>query len=69
MPAASQPLSPVFSELDRLFARRIAIIEGPKGTMVQERRLSEADFRGERFRSHAHDLAGDNDIRPSPSPP
>ena len=62
MPAASQPLSPVFSELDRLFARRIAIIEGPKGTMVQERRLSEADFRGERFRGHAHDLAGDNDI-------
>jgi 5-methyltetrahydrofolate--homocysteine methyltransferase len=43
-------------------ASRIAILEGPKGTMVQARQLTEADFRGERFRLHPHDLKGDNDI-------
>jgi 5-methyltetrahydrofolate--homocysteine methyltransferase len=32
------------------------------GTMVQRHRLSEADFRGERFRDHPHDLKGNNDL-------
>jgi len=32
------------------------------GTMIQTYRLSEADFRGERFRDHTHDLKGDNDL-------
>jgi 5-methyltetrahydrofolate--homocysteine methyltransferase len=32
------------------------------GTMIQRHRLSEADFRGERFRDHPHDLRGDNDV-------
>jgi len=62
VPVPNQLLSPVFAELTRLFEQRIAIIEGPKGTMVQARRLSEADFRGRCFCSHPHDLAGDNDI-------
>ena len=58
----AQPLSPAGAELRRLFEQRIAILEGPKGTMTQARQLSEADFRGERFRRHPRDLAGDNDI-------
>ena len=32
------------------------------GTMLQARRLTEADFRGERFAAHAHDLRGNNDL-------
>ncbi len=32
------------------------------GTMVQQRRLAEADFRGARFASHPRDLKGDNDV-------
>ena len=32
------------------------------GTMVQRRKLTEADFRGERFASHPHDLKGNNDV-------
>ena len=32
------------------------------GTMVQQRALTEADFRGERFRRHTHDLKGNNDL-------
>jgi 5-methyltetrahydrofolate--homocysteine methyltransferase len=62
MPNASQPTTLAYSELTRLFEQRIAIIEGPKGTMVQARRLSEADFRGQYFCGHPHDLSGDNDI-------
>lgn len=62
MPAHAQPKSPAYAELTQLFERRIAIIEGPKGTMVQSRHLSEADFRGQCFCGHPHDLSGDNDI-------
>src|SRR5262249_58112219 len=32
------------------------------GTMLQAHQLTEADFRGERFRDHARDLRGDNDL-------
>ena len=62
MTTPHQPDSPAAAELRRLFEQRIVILEGPKGTMAQARQLSEADFRGERFRGHPHDLQGDNDI-------
>lgn len=32
------------------------------GSMIQTYKLSEADFRGERFKSHPHDLKGNNDL-------
>ena len=32
------------------------------GTMIQRYQLTEADFRGERFRDHASDLQGNNDL-------
>ena len=62
MPAVSPPESAAFAPLRALLASRIAILEGPKGTLVQSRQLTEADFRGERFRLHPHDLKGDNDL-------
>jgi 5-methyltetrahydrofolate--homocysteine methyltransferase len=61
-PDSSPPVTPAYGELRRLFAQRIAILEGPKGTMVQAQHLTEADFRGERFRGHGRDLTGDNDL-------
>src|SRR5215469_11545646 len=45
-----------------LLARRILVLDGAIGTMLQGRRLAEADFRGERFRDHPRPLAGDNDL-------
>jgi 5-methyltetrahydrofolate--homocysteine methyltransferase len=48
--------------LERLLTERILVLDGAMGTMVQRRRLSEADFRGERFASHSHDLKGNNDV-------
>ena len=48
--------------LDDLLARRIAIIDGAMGTMIQRRGLGENDFRNERLASHAQDLKGNNDL-------
>jgi len=41
---------------------RILILDGPKGTEIQNKGLSEADFRGEQFATHNRDLRGNNDI-------
>jgi 5-methyltetrahydrofolate--homocysteine methyltransferase len=48
--------------LDHILSRRIAILDGAMGTMIQRRKLGEADFRGARFASHPHDLQGNNDV-------
>ena len=48
--------------LQAALARRILVIDGAMGTMVQGYRLDEADYRGERFAQHAHDLKGNNDL-------
>src|SRR5688572_26882303 len=48
--------------LDGLLARRILVLDGAMGTMVQRHRLGESDFRGERFKTHPRDLKGDNDL-------
>jgi 5-methyltetrahydrofolate--homocysteine methyltransferase len=48
--------------LDDLLSRRIAILDGAMGTMVQRHRLEERDFRGARFAAHGHDLRGNNDV-------
>ena len=48
--------------LKELLAKRILVLDGAMGTMVQRRKLTEADFRGERFKSHPKDLKGNNDV-------
>ena len=53
------------AELRALLDRRILILDGAMGTMIQQRRLSESDFRGAPecgLAGHAHDLKGDNDL-------
>ncbi len=42
--------------------KRILIIDGAMGTMIQRYQLTEADFRGERFKDHPSDLKGNNDM-------
>ena len=41
---------------------RILMLDGGMGTMLQDARLGEADFRGERFRDWPSDLKGNNDL-------
>jgi 5-methyltetrahydrofolate--homocysteine methyltransferase len=48
--------------LHSLLANRILLLDGAMGTMIQRARLTEADFRGERFRAHACDLKGNGDV-------
>src|SRR5882757_3658317 len=42
--------------------KRILVIDGAMGTMIQRYQLTEKDFRGERFRDHLSDLQGNNDL-------
>ncbi len=42
--------------------KRILILDGAMGTMIQSYKLDEAGFRGKRFADHPHDLKGDNDL-------
>jgi 5-methyltetrahydrofolate--homocysteine methyltransferase len=49
------------SLLRRLLSERILILDGAMGTMIQQRHLTEADYRGDAFCHHSHELKGDND--------
>ena len=42
--------------------KRILVIDGAMGTMIQRYQLSEQDFRGVRFKDHNSDLQGNNDL-------
>ena len=42
--------------------KRILVIDGAMGTMIQRYQLTEEDFRGERFKNHPCDLKGNNDL-------
>ena len=51
--------------LTRLLEQRILILDGAMGTMIQARKLGEADYRGPAacgLHDHPHDLKGDNDL-------
>ncbi|MFN9597062.1 MAG: methionine synthase [Bacteroidota bacterium] len=52
------PMSNIYSELEK----RILVIDGAMGTMIQRYKLEESDYRGERFKEHQHDLKGNNDL-------
>jgi hypothetical protein len=48
--------------LKEQLTKRIMFLDGGMGTVIQSLKLSEEDFRGERFKDHPHDLKGNNDI-------
>jgi len=52
----------VVDRLHDLLAKRILLLDGAMGTMIQRYKLAEADFRGARFREHRRDLKGNNDL-------
>jgi 5-methyltetrahydrofolate--homocysteine methyltransferase len=49
-------------EIRKLASERVLLIDGAFGTMIQTKKLEEADFRGERFKNSAKDLKGNNDL-------
>jgi len=50
------------SSIEQLLHERILILDGAMGTMIQQRKLDEAAFRGERFKNWKKDLKGHNDL-------
>ena len=52
----------VSSDIERLLKQRILVLDGAMGTMIQQRKLDEAAFRGERFKDWKKDLKGHNDL-------
>jgi 5-methyltetrahydrofolate--homocysteine methyltransferase len=53
------------TELACLLRERILVLDGAMGTMIQDQRLDEAAYRGDRFAArdeYPSDLAGDNDL-------
>ena len=43
-------------------SRRIVVMDGAMGTMIQQQQLTESDFRGTRFARHPCDVKGNNDL-------
>ncbi len=49
-------------QLTQLAQERILLLDGAMGTMIQQHRLGEADFRNEALQDHTHPLQGNNDL-------
>lgn len=61
MPSHKLPETLRTRELRELLKQRIAVMDGPRGTMIQSLRLEEAAFRGQRWLDLAGSLKGNND--------
>ena len=49
-------------DIRSLMQDRILIIDGAMGSLIQQYKLDEKDFRGERFKDFHRDIQGNNDI-------
>lgn len=52
----------VESELRALLQQKIVVLDGGMGTMIQQHKLKEEDFRGDEFKEHPLPLNGNNDL-------
>lgn len=50
------------AQLPDILAQRIVILDGAMGTMIQRFKLTEAQYRGERFKDFARDVKGNNEL-------
>src|SRR4051794_9427490 len=49
-------------QLENILRERIAVLDGSWGVLIQRELRGEEAYRGERFREHSHDVAGDPDL-------
>jgi 5-methyltetrahydrofolate--homocysteine methyltransferase len=54
--------SPAAPSIAAILKERILVMDGAMGTAIQELRLDESDFRGERFKDATSDLKGNNEL-------
>ena len=50
------------ADIREILEKRILILDGAMGTMIQRHKLEEEDFRGDRFKDFEHPLKGNNDL-------
>jgi len=55
-------LNPAGERLEALLRQRIVYLDGAMGTMIQQLKLQEQDYRGDRFKDHPGQLKGNNDL-------
>lgn len=55
-------MTSVANRIHELLGQRILVLDGAMGTEIQNYRLAEEDYRGERYRDHEVDLKGNNDL-------
>ena len=48
--------------LPEILKQRIVVLDGAMGTMIQRYKLTESDYRGERFKDHHIDVKGNNEL-------
>ncbi len=52
----------IIEDFKNLLNKKILVLDGAMGTMIQRYKLSEEQFRGSRFKDHPCDLKGNNDL-------
>ncbi len=50
------------NNIKELLKQRILVLDGAMGTMIQRHKLTEEDYRGDRFKDFPHSLKGNNDL-------
>ena len=50
------------SSIREVIKKRILVLDGAMGTMLQRYNFTEADFRGDRFKDYPSSLKGNNDL-------
>ena len=53
---------PLEHDIREILAKRVLILDGAMGTMIQQEKLEEEDFRGDYFKTHKSELKGNNDL-------
>lgn len=53
---------PSYGQLEKAATERILVIDGAMGTMIQRHKLSETDYRGDRFKNWHRDVKGNNEL-------
>src|SRR5262245_31297548 len=49
-------------QIEAVLRERVAVLDGSWGVLIQAQVRGEEAYRGERFRDHDHDVAGDPDL-------
>ena len=55
-------MSDTFHTISEILKKRILVLDGAMGTMIQRYKFSEEDFRGNRFKDYEYPLQGNNDL-------